>query len=421
MEISVVGLNHRQAPVELRERLAVPSGRLSEALARFRTACPVSESVLLSTCNRVEVYALANGTPVGAESVARYLADFHGVERSAFEGFLYHQAGVDAVRHLFRVAAGMESMVLGETQILGQVKDAYLAAKTCRATGRVFNPLFQRALNVAKLVHERTGLGRRKVSVPSVAADFLEKVFQDLSAKTLLLVGAGEVGEAMLRHLLERGVTRVIVCTRQIEHARALAEPIQGKAVLLELLPDYLPEADIVVTCTASSAHVLTTQAVEEAVRRRRGQPVFLLDLSVPRNVHPGAGDLDNVYLYNIDDLESIVRQNLEERSRELDRCETLVEAEVSEFMGSLKLLDLSPIIARLTEDLHVIGREELARALDRLRDLSPEERVEVENLVRRVVNKILHQPISTLKEEAKAGEGVQFVEAIKRIFRLRF
>lgn len=418
MQLSVFGINHRQAPVELRERLAVPAARLPEALAALRSACGAAESVLLSTCNRVEVYTLSNGEPLTVGPVALALSQLHAVEPGAFSDLLYHHEGEGAVRHLFRVAAGLDSMVVGETQILAQVKNAYQAARTCAASGRVLNHLFQRSLNVAKAVHAKTRIGQRKVSVPSVAVEFMEKIFSDLATKSLLLIGVGEIGEAVLRHLVDRGVKRIIICARRLERAHEVADPLGAKAVPLELLMDYLPEADIVVTASSATHHLILPETMD-AVRQRRGDPVFLMDLAVPRNIHPGVGDLDNLYLYDIDDLESIVRKNLEERTQEVERCMTLVEAEVADFMNSLKILDASPLISRLSEALHGIGRAELERTLEKLKDLPPEGRAEVETLVRRVVSKILHLPLSALKQETAAGQGAQCTEAIERIFKL--
>ncbi|MBV8880992.1 MAG: glutamyl-tRNA reductase, partial [Planctomycetaceae bacterium] len=332
MEISVTGLNHKRAPVELREKLAVAESALQAALAELQTSFSAQEMVILSTCNRVELYAVHDGAPPAAAAITDLLAKRHGVPSDALAPALYRHQGSDAVRHLFRVTSSLDSMVLGETQIIGQVKDAYLAAQAAGATGRVFNRLFQHALAVAKRVHTATSLGEKNVSVSSVAARLAEKIFQDLGRKRLVILGAGEMGELTVGAFRNRGVTQIHVVNRTLENARALADQYGGQAHALDELPRVLPLGDIVIACIRSDGYALGVEQVEAALAARRHDPMFLIDIAVPRNIHPGVNDIDNVYLYNIDNLEQIVQQNVVDREREVARSMPIVEEEMLTF-----------------------------------------------------------------------------------------
>ncbi|HLF93851.1 MAG TPA: glutamyl-tRNA reductase [Planctomycetota bacterium] len=420
MEIRVTGLNHKRAPVELREKLAVNGSALPAVLSEFRAGLGADEAVLLSTCNRVELYSVHGGAPPSAEKVAELLAARHAVPLDQLAPALYHHQGAEAVRHLFRVASSLDSMVLGETQIIGQVKDAYQAALEAGATGRVFNRLFQHALHVAKRVHTTTTIGEKHVSVPSVASGLAEKVFQDLTRKRLVLIGAGEMGELTVSAFRNRGISAIHVVNRTLENARALADRHGGQAHTLDELPKVLPLGDVVIACIRSEAYVITPERVEEAMAARRQDPVFLLDIAVPRNIHPGVNEIENVYLFNIDDIESRVQQNVVEREREVERCMPLVEEEIQVFLREVTPADVGTLLTQLRESLHAIGDEESKRTLARLNGLSEEHKKEVLELSRRIVNKILHPPSETLRGGALDGSAHTIIELARKLFGLK-
>ncbi len=419
MDLIVVGVNHRKAPVEVRERLAFPHGRLAPAVQRLR-ACPgVAETVILSTCNRVEVYAVSNGIAIQGEQLRRFLAGESGVPDEHLREAAYEHCGPTAVRHLFRVAASLDSMIIGETQILGQVRDAYVTAKEAGATGRLCNTLFQRALAVGKAIRTHTHLSQHNVSVASVAVEFVLKVFQDLAHRTVMILGAGETGTETVSRLKDAGIARVVVCNRTLEAAQELAREVEGQAVPLESLEDYLQIADVVITCASAPKPLLEAVAVRRAMAARDNRPMFLMDIAVPRNVEPETNSIENVYLYNIDDLQEVVLRNLDIRRREIPTCEAIIEREVGEYMNAMRLLDVSPALQAVQDALLTLGRAELARTLEGMRELDPREREALDKMVHRLVDRILTQPITVLKEELRGESGVAMLEAFKRLFRV--
>jgi glutamyl-tRNA reductase len=420
MELSVTGLNHTRAPVELREKLAVDPATLPATLAELKRALGASELVVLSTCNRVEVYAAHEeaSTP-SALDVAKALGASKGVDASGLSDALYRHEGAEAVRHLFRVASSLDSMVLGETQIIGQVRDAYAAAKDAGSTGRVFNRLFQRALAVAKRVHTETSLSEKNVSVSSVAARLAGKIFQDLGTKTLAVLGAGETAELTLEAFRGRGLTRLLVVNRTIEKARALAEPRGGSAHGLEELPLLLPRCDIVIACLRADGFVVGPELARDVLRARREEPMFFIDISVPRNIHPDVNRLENVYLYDIDDLQGIVRQNLSEREREAEKADPIIQNEIQIFLNDVTPLDAGNLLGALRERFHALGEEEAKRALSKLNGLSDTQRAEVLEMTRRLVNKILHGPSEALRGGGLNSDSQQVLDLVRKLFGL--
>jgi glutamyl-tRNA reductase len=419
MEISVTGLNHKRAPVELREKLAVAESALQSALAELQQSFSATEMVILSTCNRVELYSVHDGTPPEPGAITELLAKRHGLPAAALAPALYHHQGSDAVRHLFRVTSSLDSMVLGETQIIGQVKDAYLAAQAAGATGRVFNRLFQQALAVAKRVHTTTSLGEKNISVPSVAARLAEKIFQDLAKKRLVILGAGEMGELTVGAFRNRGVTQIHVVNRSLENARTLADKYGGHAHTLEDLARVLPLGDIVIACIRSDSYALGVEQVEAALAARRHDPMFLIDIAVPRNIHPGVNDIDNVYLYNIDNLEQIVQQNVVDREREVARSMPIVEEEAQTFWKDMTPADVTVLLTQLRERMHALGDEELKRTLGKLNGLSENQKQEVQELTRRIVNKVLHPPTEMLRSAGIDTTSRPLSEIIRKLFGL--
>ena len=419
MNIQVTGLNHRTAPVGVREALAFPAARLPEALAALRGGEGVDEAVILSTCNRVEVYTCsAEALPAGL--VTRFLASFHGAWPETFEAHLFRHEGRDAVAHLFRVACGLDSIVVGEAQVTGQVRAAYEAAAGAGTAGRVLHHLFQQALAVAKRVRSTTEIGAGRASVGSVAVELAQRIFETLADRTVLVVGAGEMGASVVQGLRAAGANTTLVANRTYERAVELAATWGGKAVPFDALAEHLASADIVISSTDAPHYVLTRARVEQAMARRRGRPLFLVDIAVPRDIEPSVADLGGCYLYNIDDLQAVVAETLAQRQQEMGRCEAIVEAECGEFLAWLGRLAVTPTIAELSAQLHELKRLELACLQQRLPGLPPDAYAEVERMADRLVNKILHHPVRALRE-APAGEHSDgLLGAALRLFGLR-
>lgn len=406
----ILGISHKFAPLEVRERLAYPDRRIPAALRALREVAGCEEAALLSTCNRVEVVAF---TPEAEarERILNLIANDHAFTPQYLDKHVYFHRGIEAVRHLMRVCGGLDSLVLGETQVLSQAKRAYLLAQTENATGKALNSLFHKAFNVAKRLHTETEIGRGQLSISSVAVGYVDRVFENLRDKTALLIGAGEVGELTLTYLRERGIGRVIVVSRTLERARELAQRFQGDAVPLELLQDYLPSADIVVSQTAAETTILDKAAFQRSQRKRGFAPVFVLDLAVPRDVAADAASIDGVFLYNVDDLEEVVAEHAMARSRELELCNAIIRDESEKFLGGFQTLAAGPLIAALTRRVNAIKDAEVERASHRLRAASPETQLELAELADKLVGKLLHPQIAAIKEAAAAGDNARLAE----------
>jgi glutamyl-tRNA reductase len=420
MNIIVVGLSHKTAPVEVREMLAVPDSRLGEALHRLRSYPGVREGVLLSTCNRVEVYALVEDVDAGFARVTEFLADTHlSLSSEQLTPHLYWETDDRAIRHLFRVAASLDSMIVGESQILGQVKGAFDAALTHKASGVILNKLVKKAISVAKRVRTETRIAETAVSVSYAAVELAKKIFSDLREQTVLLLGAGEMAKLAARHLIGSGVKRVLVTTRNPQGARELAARFNGTPIPFDEFRRAMAEADIVLCSTGASQYLIRAEDVQEAVHRRMNRPIFLIDISVPRNIDPAVKHIDNAFLFDIDDLETRVEQNREERRREAEKAACLIEEEVGVMLHWLKSLNVTPTIVALRERAESIKQGELEKTMGRLAHLSPEDRGAIEGLASAIVNKLLHGSLVTLKAEADSAGSPMYVEAARRFFNL--
>src|SRR6266508_3214893 len=420
MNIIALGLNHRTAPVELRERLAVTETRLPEALARLKRWPGIDEGVILSTCNRVELYAVAKDAEYGLESLREYMVTIDsGVNPEQIEPHLYRLEGAEAIRHLFRVTASLDSMVVGEPQILGQVKDAFEAGLAQKSTGVVLNKVVKKAISVGKRVRTETKIAENAVSVSYAAVELAKKIFQNLSEKTVLLVGIGEMGKLAARHLIGAGVRHVMIANRNYERAIDLAKRFDALPVPFNQVHHEMAGADIVLCATAADTYVIGPDDVHRALRSRKNRPMFLIDISDPRNIDPAVGSLDNAYLYNIDDLQSQVVTNLEQRRLEALKAEDIVRGEVPPVVLWLKSLEVVPTIVALRRKADSILREEIDRILAKLGPLSPRQRELVEELATAITNKLLHSPLIALKAEADSSNGALFAETAQRLFDL--
>src|SRR5262245_9504592 len=392
MAIVVVGLNHTTAPVAVRERLAFSDTALAEALARFHPS-EVTELVILSTCNRVEIYMETDDVDASATHCVAFLAACHDVLAAQFQPHLYQLRDLEAVRHLFRVAASLDSLVLGEPQILGQVKAAYLAAQAANRTGVIFSQLFERALSVAKAVRNDTGISDHAVSVSYAAVELAKKIFESLPQRTVMVLGAGDTAELAARHLVTHGVTNIFIANRTAERAERLAQELQAKAIPWTAFPEHLAYTDIVISSTGAPHAIIDPPMVREAVRARRSRPMFFIDIAVPRDIDPAVNMLENVFLYDIDDLHNVVQENRRAREREALAAEELVWQEVRQFQQWLAARDAVPTIVALRQRAESIRLQELDKALARLGPLDDRQRRTLETLTSGIVNKLLHAP----------------------------
>jgi glutamyl-tRNA reductase len=420
----LLGLNHTTAPLEVREKLAYSSADRDRAVQQLRARFPECEAVLLSTCNRVELYVGRGGShhhphPVLDEMVA-FLADSHGVPQDQFRPHLYHKAGRDVVRHLFRVASSLDSLVLGENQILGQVREAYEAAQTLGATGSMLNPLFQKAVAVGKEVRSDTALAEGRLSVASVAVDYARQIFETFSDKTALCIGAGKMATLVLEHLVDLKPGRLMLCNRDIRKAESLAQKFGGQSAVFDQLSDHLAEADIVVTSTGSSRAIITQSLFKQVLRRRRYRPVFIIDIAVPRDVEPAVGELEQVFLYNVDDLQQVVAQTQRQRQSAVEAAQVIVEKHCDAFAVWHRQREMGPTIDRLYKRYHQMAKEELERTLGKLSPATQADRAALEDLTRRIVNKLLHRPVHALRHTDSDHPPVPYAHAMEKLFDLQ-
>lgn len=420
MHLIVVGLSHKTAPVEIRERLAVPESRLGEALTRLCSYPGVKEGILLSTCNRVEVYSVVDDVEAGYGRIQEFLADTHlSLSSEQLTPHLYWHTGDRAIGHLFRVAASLDSMIIGESQILGQLKDAFEVALTHKTTGVIMNKVVKKAISVAKRVRTETKISEMAVSVSYAAVELAKKIFSDLHEKTVLLVGAGEMAKLAARHLIAHGVGHVRITTRTPQHAVDLADKFGGTAVPFDQFKDDMASADIVLVSTGAAHYLVGAEDVHRAVKERMNRPMFLIDISVPRNIDPAVRHVDNAFLFDIDDLKHRVEQNRAERVQEAEKAERMVLDEVTTMLDWMKSLEVTPTIVALRNHVDELKRAEVDKVLARLPHLSSQDRELVEGLASSIVNKLIHRTMVTLKAEVNSSSGPAFVEAARRFFSL--
>jgi len=418
MRLFAVGLSHRTAPVELRECVDFARKGIEAALAELGARSIARELVVLSTCNRAEIYAVGD-TDETADQVRRFFSEYHEVPRDDVQQHLYVYRGPDAARHLFRVAAGLDSLVVGEPQILGQVKAAYGVASDRQFTAALTNRLFHSAFTVGKRVRSETGLGEGAVSVSYAAIALAKKIFGDLKGRAVLILGAGEMAKLTGIHLQSQHVKQITIASRTLQTAQNLAARLDGTAVPWEQVDHALSVADIVVTATGASEPVLSRLRVERAMRHRRSRPLFVIDIAVPRDVEPEVGQLDQVFLYNIDDLRAIVQENLARRGAELARAESIIDEEVAKYTAWMQSREIVPTVVALRQRFEMIRRAELERLEPKLSGLPPEARSRVDEITRLIVEKLLLTPTEQLKSVSDEAMIVAYADALNRLFRL--
>jgi glutamyl-tRNA reductase len=419
MKFLVTGLNHRTAPVEVRERLAFSEAKLGDALDELKRSPGLVEGMILSTCNRVEIAVTTEEQTDAEDCVERFLADSQHVSREWVSPYLYHHQGSDAIRHLFRVAASLDSMVVGEPQILGQLKAAYSAAKARGVVSGFLDLVLSRAFNVAKRVRSETDIGQSAVSVSYAAVELAREIFGSISDKKILLVGAGKMSELSARHLRRCGVGQILVTNRTHQRAVEMAAVFDGRIVEYDKFIAALPDVDIVIASSGAPHYILLKDQMRKVIEARRNRPMFLIDIAVPRNIEPSINELDNVFLYDIDDLQRVVDQNVKGRMKVAEEAEDIIAEEVQRMMSRLKEREIAPTIVSLQEQLEHMRVAELERMRGKLGTLTPQQEEAVQALTRGIVNKIAHGPISELRRQATHPEGAHFASVIRRVFRL--
>jgi glutamyl-tRNA reductase len=420
MNLALIGINHRTAPVEVRERMHIPESRLAQAVSDLIHCEGIHEGLILSTCNRVEVMTSAEDRVDAEPIIQRFLADHHHFDLGPYQRFFYRYQQQGFVHHLFRVAASLDSMVVGEPQILGQLKRAYALACEGGGLNGSLNEVVNQALAVARRVRRETALGSAAVSVSYAAVELAKKIFGSLEGRTVFVVGAGKMSELAARHLRRSGASAIYVTNRTYERAVQLAEAFRGSAIAFEQLFEHLPKADIVISSTGAPGYVVNKDQAAKILSARRNRPVFFVDIAVPRDIDPRVNELDNAFVYDIDDLAQVVAANKKQREREAVWAEEIVQEEVQRTMRRLASRDLVPTIVALEDRLNAIRAGEMERYNSRLGDLTPEQRQAVDALTRGIMNKILHGPITELKSGAGQPEQVALVRFVRKIFGLK-
>jgi glutamyl-tRNA reductase len=416
MSILALGLNHKTAPVDIREKLTFGPDIIAGALRSLLENPAVAETVILSTCNRTEIYCILSKED--HEPLADWICRFHGLQSGRVTPFLYNHFGLDAVKHLLRVSCGLDSLVLGEPQILGQVKTAYQTATDVGTTGKLLYKLFQHAFSAAKQIRTDTAIGNSPVSVAFAAVSLAKQIFSDLSEQTALLIGAGETVELAARHLNQNGIGRIIVANRTVEKAHILASQFEGYAIALTEISNHLAEADIVISSTASPLPVLGKGTVESALKERKHRPIFMVDIAVPRDIEPEVADLRDIYLYTVDDLDEVIQENMRSREEAAEQAEEIIEHYVDEYMGWLRSLDAVELIQDYRCYAEQLRDEVMRKALQQLAKGKSAEEV-VRFMAHTLTNKLLHTPSKQMRQAGFNGQ-IELLEAANTLFQIK-
>jgi len=419
MNIVVVGLSHKTANVEVREKLAFSPTQMEKPLHALLALDGITEGVIVSTCNRVEIYVTTRDIAGGIARVKRFIADYHSFPLDILEQHIYSLHGEDAIRHVFRVASSLDSMVVGEPQILGQIKTSYGYAAEYRSSGIILNRFLHKAFSVAKRVRTETKIASSAVSVAFAAVELAKKIFNDLSDKTVMLIGAGEMCELAAKHFLNSGVRGLMVTNRTFERAEKLADEFDGKAVRFDDLFDQLHKADIILSSTGAPHTIIGAGDLDAVMRRRRQKPMFFIDIAIPRDIDPAVNDVENVYLFTVDDLQEVVASNLQQRKEEASKAEAIVNEEIGQFFKWLSSLEVTPTIVALRNKFDEIRRAELEKTLAGWKDIPPDGQKRLEALTNAIMNKLLHPPTTLIKQAGQGGRTDLYVDAVRALYGL--
>ena len=419
MHIVIVGLSHKTAPVEIREKLAFAPTAMERPLRQMLELATITEGLIVSTCNRVELCAVTKEPDAAIAELRRFLTEYHEISTEEINENLFDYQGEEAIRHLFRVSSSLDSMVLGEPQILGQIKTAYGYAAEFKTAGLILNRFLHKAFSVAKRVRTETAIASNAVSVSFAAVELARKIFDRLDNKGVMIIGAGEMCELAARHFVSNGISKVLVTNRTFERAEKLAAEFDGKAVPFDSFADHLAEVDIVMTSTGAPNFILGKRQMEEVLKRRKNRPMFLIDIAVPRDIDPKVNDISNTYLYDVDDLQGVVQANLKERQKEAGKAEAIVEQEIGQFHQWLGNLEVKPTVIALRRKFEEIRQQELDKTLGNLKDLTDKQRKSIEAMAGAIINKILHKPTAVLKNSQNDTSGEDYVDAVRTLFDL--
>ncbi|MFD0694134.1 glutamyl-tRNA reductase [Paenibacillus sp. GCM10027628] len=419
MHIIAVGLNYRTAPVEIREKFAFSESDLPKALEELKETKSILECVIVATCNRTEIYAVVDRPHLCSHYITHFIERWFGVAKEQFQKHLYMHESEKAIEHLFRVTSGLDSMVLGETQILGQVRDAFLLSQNLKATGAFFNTLFKQSVTLAKKAHSETGINDNPVSVSYAAVELGKRIFGSYMNKTVMIIGAGKMSELTVKHLYANGANKVIVVNRTFERAVELAQKFSGIPCTMDQMLERLPEVDIIISSTGAPGYVLSKNDIQPYLQKRKSRPLFMMDIAVPRDLDPQISELANVFLYDIDDLENIVDKHLQERKKEAAKIETMISSEMAVFDQWTKTLGVSPVIHALQSKANQIHEETMESMLKKLPDLDEREVKVIRKLTKSIVNQVLRDPILRIKEMAGERHGDEALEMFTKLFAL--
>jgi glutamyl-tRNA reductase len=417
MKTVVIGLNHKTADVDLREKLAFNGPKLEEGIRQIRSLPEIKETVIISTCNRVEIYLTVKDVEKAFESVKGFLVRFFEIRRESLDNALYLYDDMQAVRHIFRVSSSLDSMVVGEPQILGQLKDAFEFALERKTTGVLLNRLLKKSISVAKRIRTETKIAENAVSISFAAVELAKKIFDDLPEKTFMLLGAGEMAELAAKHMINNGVKDIVIANRTYETGCNLAKEFNGRAIRFEDYLNELAHADILICSTGAQKYVLMKDQMQKVMKERKNRPVFIIDISVPRNIDPEINDLNNVYLYDVDDLRGVVDTNILERQKEAKKAEDIIEEEIETFKKWLSSLDSVPTVIALREKAEAIKKEEVEKLLNRLPEIGEKEKKAIEVMAGSIINKLIHAPTVALREDSEDKDIM--IATIKRLYEL--
>jgi len=417
MKTVVIGLNHKTADVDLREKLAFNGPKLEEGIRQIRALPEIKETIIISTCNRVEIYLTVKDVAKAFEAVKDFFVRFFEIRKESLDNALYLYADMEAVRHIFRVSSSLDSMVVGEPQILGQLKDAFEFALERKTTGVLLNRLLKKSISVAKRIRTETKIAENAVSISFAAVELARKIFDDLPEKSFMLLGAGEMAELAAKHMMNNGVINIVIANRTYETGCNLAKEFNGRAIKFDAYLDELAHMDILICSTGAPKYVLMKDQMQKVMKERKNRPVFLIDISVPRNIDPEINDLDNVYLYDVDDLKGVVDTNILERQKEAKKAEEIIEEEIETFQRWLSSLDSVPVVIALREKAEAIKKEELEKLLNRLPEIGEKERKAIEGMAGSIINKLIHAPTVALREDSEDRDIM--IATIKRLYGL--
>lgn len=418
MKLLLTGLSHHTAPVEVRERLAFPEPALAEALGTLRQAAGADEAMILSTCNRVEI-AVTTQNGNATDAVRRFLAARNSADPGSLDAYLYELSDREAIRHIFRVAASLDSMVIGEPQILGQMKAAYAAAHELGSLHGILDDVLTRAFGVAKRVRNETEIGRSAVSVSYAAVELARQIFGSLKGKTVLIAGAGKMSELAARHLHRSGCERILVTNRTRKRAEEMAALFDGEVINYDAWKSRLAEMDIVLTSSGAHEYILCRDEMKRAVDKRRNRPMFVIDIAVPRNVEPSVNELENVFLYDIDDLGKAVEENRKSRQREAEDAEQIIDGEIDRLLGRWKAREVAPTLVKLQQQLDEMAHAEMERVRSKLGELTPQQEEALAAYTRGLLHKVAHGPLTEIRRAAAQPGGEETIALIRRMFRV--